>query len=210
MIRYTSNKIKARELLEQNKSKDHFVILKDSTIMLSAPHCVSQTRLGKHKIAERGTLPFALSLQENNNVSLIFKTKNNFDDANFDEVSKYKSKLKSLVESENISHIIDFHGLAKTRTCDVNLGIHLGQNISNDIKLFDKLVADLRKNGFIVDIDIPFSANIKTISGSMKLAFNHLWTIQVEINCDITNNPKNLKKCKLLASVFDNWIKEIK
>lgn len=70
-----------------------------------------------------GSLATALYLQKETNSFLIAKTKNNNDDANFDEKSEYKDTIYSLIETKGIKYVIDFHGLAAKRDCDINLGI---------------------------------------------------------------------------------------
>ena len=50
----------------------------------------------------------------------------------------------------------------------------------------------------------------RTISGTMINKFNNLWTIQIEINCAITNRKENFDlNIKLLNTLID-WIKTIK
>ena len=180
-----------------NKNLD-FVINcdKKSNVILSAPHAVSQVRLGKTKIAEIGSLKTILWLKENTGADCIIKTKNNFDDANWDEKSKYKDELFKLIENNNVKYLLDFHGLAGFRPCDVNLGTNLGRNVETDIKLFDMLLKSFEKAGIVVSIDQPFNAGNHTISGSSKIKYDNIWTLQVEINANITNRPENFVKFK--------------
>lgn len=75
----------------KHKNVDHIVLMGKNNILISVPHAVSQVRLGRHKYSEEGSLKTALSVFKNTNCFLISKTKNNFDDANFDEKSEYKT-----------------------------------------------------------------------------------------------------------------------
>ena len=93
--------------LEAHKNKDHVVILGNTSVLLSAPHGVSQVRLGKQKVAEIGTIPFSLELQKRTSAHLIAKTKNSFDDANFDETSKFKRRYRKNISEEDIANAID-------------------------------------------------------------------------------------------------------
>ncbi len=204
---FRSYKKIGRLFLLENKLKDNVLINKNSKVLLSVPHAVPQTRLGKHKVRETGTLPFAMFLSEHNNFSMIVKTKNNFDDANFDIVSKYKTKIMNLVKQNKINYLLDFHGLAKWRECDVNLGVYYGKNIEKNVSLFDDLVKRLNENGFVVTLDQPFCAGPRTISGSVKRKYPQMWTLQVEINCGLTNNPAQIKKCEILVRIFSDWLK---
>lgn len=166
-------------------------------------------RLGKPKFSEIGSVATALVLQEKTSSWFLAKTKNNNDDANFDEVSSYKNTIQKIIKEQNIKYLIDIHGLASKRECDINLGTHLGQNIKADEKAFNKLFEVLVKNGFKTTIDQPFMAGVQTISGSMANKYSELWTIQIEINCSITNKKENFDRYKRLLSVLENWIKNL-
>lgn len=196
-------------LIHKNAKNDHVYLLGKSSILLSAPHGVSQVRLGKYKYKEIGSLNTALLLKKLADCHLIAKTRNNNDDANFDLNCSYRETIKKLVKQYNIKYLIDFHGLAAYRPIDINLGINLGKNIENNIKIFDVLCNELKKNNFTVSIDQPFMAGKTTISGSMKAEFDNLWTIQIEINCAITNRPENKEKYALLIDVLLDWLKYI-
>ncbi len=162
--------------------------------------------MGKLKVAERGTLPLAILLSKKLGASLILKTSNENDDANFDESCAYRKQIKKMLSCGKIKYLIDFHGLKKSRPCDINLGINLGNNIKNNIPLFDALQKQLLYNGFSVFVDTPFSGGPKTISGSFAKTHN-LWTIQVEINSKTTNEKEQIGKLNLLIktliSVFE-------
>ena len=105
--------------MNQNKEKDHVVLKGKNNVLISAPHGVSQVRLGKYKYSEIGSLTTALYLFENSNCFLIAKTQNNNDDANFDEKSKYKNSIEkfdimpsSYICSLDLSH----HSINKRAT----------------------------------------------------------------------------------------------
>ena len=212
MKNITFNKLnKSRRIfLKLNGNKDHVILEGSNNILISAPHGVSQVRLGKHKAQEIGSLSTALYLSKQTKCFLIAKTKNNNDDANFDDNSQYKNSIKKLITENNIKYILDFHGLASHRDCDINLGIHLGKNIENNIELFNKLNNELKSNNFKVSIDQPFMAGAKTISGTMVNEYNNIWAIQIEINCAITNKNENFEKYSKLLNILETWIKSIK
>ncbi len=193
--------------LERNKEKDTFIVGGKGNILLSAPHGVGQVRLGKYKVAEIGSLTTALYLQRQLSLPLIAKTKNNFDDANFDENSIYKRELFDFVKKNDIKYVVDFHGLRGDRPCDVNLGTHFGQNIQTNVPLFDELVKILEKDGFVVTVDQPFMANKNSVSSSVKEKFEDVWSLQIEINCSITNNRKNFKKYSKLLQALCEWLR---
>ena len=200
---------KRKEFLVENKNKDHIILSGTNNILISTPHGVSQVRLGKLKVAEIGALTTALQLKNLTNCHLIAKTKNNNDDANFDERSKYKDSIKKLIKQHNIKYIIDIHGLASHRECDINLGTHLGNNISADTNAFNLLNKLFLNNDFTVSIDQPFMAGSRTISGGIKNEFPNMWTLQIEINCGITNKKENYEEYKKLINILKQWIIEI-
>ncbi len=198
-----------KDFIEKHKHKDHTYISGNNNILISCPHGVSQLRLGKLKQSEIGSLATALFLKNNSKCHLIAKTKNNNDDANFDKESLYKNTIRNIIQKHNIKYLIDFHGLAAFRECDINLGTHLGRNIEADLQTFENLCNQFKKNGFSVSIDQPFMAGGNTISGSMKNEFENLWTIQIEINCKITNKKENIENFNALLSLLLNWINSI-
>ena len=200
---------KRKRFLDENKNMDHVLKKGQKSVLISAPHGVMQYRLGKRKFKEIGSLSTALYLQERTNSFLIAKTKCNFDDANYDENCAYRKTMQKIIAQNNIKYLIDIHGLAEKRKCDVNLGIHLGENIQSNPKAFDLLNSELVKNGFVVLIDQPFMAGSRTISGSMKDKYPRLWTIQIEINCGITNKPENFEKYKRLLTILENWVNKL-
>lgn len=195
--------------LNDNANLDHVVITGNNNILISAPHGVEQTRNGKSKVYEPGSVTTGLYLQKQTGSFFIAKTKNNNDDANYDEQSSYKDSIKDLIRADKIKYIIDLHGLAETRECEINLGISGGKNVSNNIELFNDLSTSLMASGFNVFIDEPFSGGDKTISGSLKNEFCDIWTIQIEIRCDITNKKENFEHYKTLLKVLENWMGKI-
>ena len=139
---------------------------------------------------------------------LIVKTKNNCDDVNFDEKSEYRDKIKYLISAVGVKYIVDIHGMKKSRDCDINLGINLGSNIKADVCLYDKLQNKLKNAGFIVSVDEPFKASSRTIAGYFAKEYD-VWTIQIEINCGITNESKNNEKANLLLNTLVDVLKKI-
>lgn len=191
-----------KSFLKQHKKEDFVYFKTESNILISAPHGVPQTRLGVYKHEELGSLAFALELSKRLKTNLIAKTKNNFDDVNFDEHSPYKTKI--FREIGKLKYIIDIHGLSARRQIDINLGINFGVNVERNNKIFEQLVKMLNKNDFSVTIDTPFCGNTNTIAGTFK---DRAWAIQVEINAKITNNPKFKGKLTILLEIFENWMK---
>lgn len=163
---YTQLHLNRKAFMNANKNNDHFTIDNNSNILISAPHGVSQIRLGKYKAKEIGSITTALYLCKTNNTDLIAKTQSNNDDANWDEISDYKESIRNIVNKNKTKYLIDIHGLSSKRSEDINLGIHLGKNIEYNISAFDNLYNRFIKENFIVCIDKPFMAGHRTISRS--------------------------------------------
>lgn len=198
-----------KAFLEENKTSDHVITIGKNKVLLSAPHGVSQVRLGKCKYQEIGTITTLLFLKDHTKCFTISKTKNNHDDANFDNVSPYKTSIEELIKNHKIKYIVDFHGLAPHRGCDINFGTHLGQNIKADVNVFDRLNDELIKNNFVTCIDQPFMGGPNTIAGSVIKNHPDLWALQIEINSSITNKKENFEKYKLLLEILTDWLNSI-
>ena len=200
---------KRKNFMQKNKNNDTTVIEGTSNILISAPHGVSQVRLGKYKFKEIGSVTTALALQEMTNCFLVAKTKNSNDDANFDINCHYRKVVDALIQKNNIKFLIDLHGLSKKQNCDINFGIHLGKNIENNTAIFNKLKTAMLKSGFTVSVDQPFMGGYQTISGYFKNKYPDIWTIQIEINCSITNELENYEKFCELLNILSVWISSI-
>ena len=198
------------KFIKNNANKDHIILQGGNNVLVSAPHGVEQVRLGKHKVKEIGSIATALFLQNNTNSYLIAKTKNNFDDANFDEESPYKKSLLKCVEKNDIKYVIDIHGLAEKREMDINFGTNLGRNIQTNEQAFEKLYRTLIENNFIVSIDQPFMGGGKTISNFIKQTKQDVFSLQIEINCAITNKQENFDKYQSLLKILTHWLNHLK
>ena len=141
-----------KAFMQANEHRDHAIIEGHNDILFSVPHAVNQVRLGKLKYKEIGSMAVAMYLAEKTGGYLIAKTKNNSDDANFDENCKYRDSISRLIETKGIKYVIDMHGLASNRPCDINLGIHLGKNISTNVPAYDSLRKILKNAGFNTDV----------------------------------------------------------
>lgn len=203
------NYVKMRKkFLAEHQEEPFYYELGKSHILLSAPHAVSQVRLGKPKYAEPGTVSAALILAKRLNASYIVRTKNNEDDPNFDQQSPYREKIKYMLSVKGVKYLLDIHGLAKHRECDINLGIHLGENIKSNAPLFNKLEQSLKQAGFVVYVDQPFMAQASTISSYFAKEFG-VWTVQLEINSKITNESANIGKLNLLLNTLTEVFKTL-
>ncbi len=198
-----------KKLLRENKENDFVLVKGEREVMISAPHGVVQTRLGKSKFPEKGSLATAFYLAKKTNSYFIAKTKNNFDDANFDENCPYKDEIDRLATMGKIRYLLDFHGLAAFRECDINLGTNFEHNTEKNSELLNFLISLLKEGGFSLSCDTPFKSGPRTIAGYIKNRHKDMWTIQIEINCKITNQKENFDKFKKLIEIFERFIQEL-
>lgn len=202
MVKFTYYKFKEiRKVILRENDRDYISEIGENRVIISAPHGVTQRRLGRLKVAELGTIPVAKIVANETKSNLIVKTRNLNDDANFDYKSKYRQEIKRIIRIKKCRYLLDIHGMSKNREYDINLGIHLGQNIKVNEKLFDEVLKIFKKNNFTISIDQPFCAGYQTISGYFAKKYQ-IWTMQIEINCDITNNPINITKCNRLVNTL--------
>ncbi len=197
-----------KSFLYEHREEDCYYEIGDNNILISVPHAVRQTRLGKPKYAEPGTVGVGLLLANNLGASYIVKTKNNFDDANFDERSNYRDKIEYILSVKGIKYLLDIHSLAKSRDCEINLGVNFGQNVSSDMVLYNRLHDELIKAGFNVSADSPFAAMPRTIAGHFAKKYN-IWTIQIEINSKLTNESVNIGRFNTLIETLTNIFKQV-
>ena len=198
------------DFLANHSAEDHVVLNGSNNILLSAPHGVFHIREGRELPHELGSIQTALYLQSKQDCMLIAKTKNNNDDANFDLLCDYRKSIDTIIKKHNIKYLIDFHGLSSRHGIDVNLGINGGSNIETNPKIYQSLKDNLETAGFNVSIDIPYNGGDRTIAGSTKKKFPNIWTIQIELNIDITYKIEYFDKYKTLLKVLDNWLSTLK
>lgn len=196
---------KKNKFLKDNKEENFVILNGEGDFMLSAPHGVSQVRLGKPKFAEPGSLALALDLKDRTGVHMIAKTKNCNDDANFDNICPYKDRLKRYIEENHIKYLIDIHGMKKSRDIDINLGVFMGFNIRPNEPLFDFLCEELKAKGFVYEIDSPFWGKAGTVSGTIAQELG-IWTLQLEVNYKYTSDSKYQSR---LVDIIDCLVKTI-
>lgn len=180
-----------------------FIILNgNKKIMFSAPHSVEQTRDGKIKFSEPETGEIAKELNLLG-FPCIIKTKNNNDDANFDEFSLYRNELISYIKENKIIALIDLHEMASYREQNICLGTGgeeclnlLGDHIKE--QKLQEYFSSYFKN---VTINKPFGAKYPfTVSRYISQNCN-IPCVQVEINCKLFVNK--LTTLKEIAKIFE-------
>lgn len=152
-------------------------------IVLSAPHSVMHMRENSIRPKETKTGVIVKTLASKCNIYGIYKLKNEFNDANWDKVCKYKSKVEQIVNKEKIKALIDIHGMAAHREQDICIGINNGKNICGYDNIVKDMVSIFRKYGFKnVTIDEPFNAKYEYCVSNYISRKCNIPTFQIEIN----------------------------
>ncbi len=151
-------------------------------VMISAPHSVEQTRKGAVKYAEPQTGILALLLHDELNCPVIYKTKNDNDDANFDVKSPYKEALVKYIKENKILFLLDLHQLAPRRKASVNFGIANFRNMDSSRCLSVFIEEFSRQSLGRIQVDSPYGAFSPYTVSSYVRHHNKIQTIQIEIN----------------------------
>lgn len=162
-------------------TKDNFKIDKgNNNIILSAPHANEHKRNNKILAKENNTANIVKIIGMITNSHIIYTYKDDITDHNYDETS-YKKELSKYIKNNNISYLIDIHGININTKCALEIGTSeyklISEDLSNKIKeIFSKFYKEE------IIIDKKFKAkNNKRISNYIN-ELNKINTIQLEIN----------------------------
>lgn len=163
----------------------------ESSVIISAPHCVEQTRNGRIKFAEPQTLFIANELHNALSCPIIYKAANRNDDANYDAQCAYKSALAEYVRSHNVRWLLDLHQMASHRENDIDLGTGRGRNFTDEAAL-EAISGIFRKFGIEKIVrDHLFSASYPYTVSSYINRYCNIQCLQIEINSSIVYNTSN-------------------
>lgn len=165
------------------REKSYAIINGKSNIILSAPHCVLHKRKKEIRPRETKTGVLVKKLSKKCDVYGMYKTKNEYNDANWDRVCEYKKNLSKIIKDKKIKAVIDFHGMAAWRNEDICIGINHGKNIFENKKVVKEMVEAFNKHGFMnVTVDYPFGAKHPFCVSTYVARKNKIPAFQIEIN----------------------------
>lgn len=178
--------------------------------MLSAPHAAEQTRNGRKKYGEFVTGVIVNMLHDELGLPIIVKEKNCRDDANRDEKSRYKKKLKKYVEKNGIRYLIDIHQMNPERDVNIDVGTGEGRNVSNDPEAADIAVRCFEERGIgNVLVDKPFSAvHPFTVSAYISRECG-IACLQIEINTRLVSKRYDDFAFDKVMLAFKDLIKKL-
>jgi len=174
-----------------------------NSIVLSAPHSVSQIREGSNKIGEYRTGLIVKKLGKITKSHIIYKTKNLNDDANYDEQCNYKCSLENYIKQENIKLLLDFHISAPDREYDIDIGTAEKNNIHSRTDLLDIIVLILEEKYDCIVIDHTFPASYPHTVASTISRETDIPCFQIEINWKLIENQEKTNNfinifCKII------------
>ena len=163
--------------------KSYIVIKGKEKIILSAPHSVMHQRGKEVRPRETRTGAIVKVLSKHCKTYGIYKSKNEYNDANWDKKCEYKKAVQDLIKREKIKALIDFHGMSAYRKQDICIGINGGKSIKNQFYIIEAMKEIFNKYGFInVGIDEPFAAGYKYCVSNYISRKQHILAFQIEIN----------------------------
>ena len=197
--------------VDENAPSFRFLEGKNSSVIFSCPHAVSQFREGKEKLADINTGPLGIALNSLG-YKVLIKTKNCGDDANYDSRSQYKDFLSKIVKTQDIKYVIDLHGMSKKRNVLISLGTCFGKNSSQSLELTQQFIKIANKNNLDAEkirIDFPFSAHKNTVASTIRRK-NKIETLQIEMNSKLYDNQENVVNLIKTLDEYAMLVKKVK
>ena len=144
--------------------------------------------------------------------SVLVKTKNCNDDANYDIKSEYKRFLSKYIKENNIKYLIDLHGMSKKRDVLISLGTCFGANSDKSLELTNRFIKIANGNGINAEeirIDFPFFASKRTVSSTINRR-NKIETLQIEINSKVFESKDLTISLIKTLNEFANMVSKVK
>ncbi len=180
-------------------------------VMLSAPHCVNHLRAGKVKLKEINTDVLIKKIKEKVDISIIYKTESENEDANWDKVSNYKQKAERFVKDNEVKLFLDIHGMDCSRKEDICIGTAHGSNVKGREDILKLLENTFKINGYKnTTIDEPFSANNPNCVSTYVSRNCNIPAFQIEINNKYRYPLSKEYNIEKLVDTFVNIIKLLK
>lgn len=163
-------------------------------VIISAPHTANQRREGKLKYMEPYSGVVAKLLNKYYGYTILYKSKDCNDDANYDKTSPYKEFLYEKCKKFKPLIVLDLHCLSKEKDCQINLGTNYGATLNDDTEILNDLIFNLKKfNIKNISTDHPFFATDYTIASSISRDIK-IKAIQIEMNTGFISKRKNILK----------------
>ena len=92
-------------------------------ILISAPHGAKHLRDGKWKEEDEYTASIAIKLGEITGAHVIYVKNKTREDSNHLKRTKYKERIKEVIEKHGIKFLMDLHGVGQNKAFKISVGI---------------------------------------------------------------------------------------
>jgi len=133
--------------IDYNKeSYDYFEVAEGNIpILLSAPHGAKHLRDGKWKEEDEYTAAIAIKLGEMTGAHVIYVKNKTREDSNQLEKTKYKEKIKEIVEDYGIKFLADIHGADKDKPFNVCVGTRYDEQQESSCPSYKHIIESVFK-----------------------------------------------------------------
>ena len=116
-------------------------------ILLSAPHAARTIRNGEVRTRELFVGSFVNNLSKSCKVYGIYTT-HIVPDPNRYNFSNYKTKIKKIIDNNEIKFVLDVHGSSDHHIFDVDIGTYNYKSLHGNLEIVKIIKSSLRKYGF--------------------------------------------------------------
>lgn len=155
--------------------------------MLTAPHSVKHTREGSLLFSETGSAVICDYFNKYRNVSCCYKTFNLPDDANYDNISKFKDRIVEYITKNNIKLLMDIHVMSPKSNSDLIIGTNLGHNLAGRTDLLDNLIEALSGTLMNINVDTRYCASLPNTVARFTNHHCRIPTMQLQFNFNTLN-----------------------
>ena len=111
--------------IEYDRESEDYFEFKEGNIpvLISAPHGAKHFREGKWKGEDEYTASIAIKLGEVTGAHVIYVKNKTREDSNRSEETKYKGKIKQIIEEYGIRFVADIHGVDRDKRFKICAGV---------------------------------------------------------------------------------------
>jgi hypothetical protein len=126
------------------QSEDYFESREGNIpILISAPHGAKHFRKGKWKEEDEYTASIAIKLGEATGAHVIYVKNRTYEDPNYIGKTKYKEKVRDIIQAYGIKFLLDIHGANKKRPFKVVVGTRYGKTDRSSCPTYKDIIEDV-------------------------------------------------------------------
>lgn len=115
-------------------------------ILISAPHGAKHLRKGKWKEEDEYTASIAVVLGEITGAHVIYVKNKTYEDPNYIEGTRYKDKIREIIEKDGIKFLLDIHGVNKNRPFKICVGTRYDQKERSSCPTFKDIIEEVLRD----------------------------------------------------------------